>query len=285
MSDGDELSSSTVKLGDVVHAILNRIPSKSLPALASFLTEKPAGPPRDLLTAEALTVRIDSLLHRRVFATPEIKSDLAEFLLREPMTSPSLNLKIWLLSSGALASSDRQRGLYSSLTRGDRIDSRAIRADVSRTAVRGGANGRAALSRVLTAAAARDAEEGYCQGMNVIVAFLLDCGVGEEEAFWILVHLQDEVFGQGYFADLLPLAADLRLVSLMIRENQPGLFAKMRTLGADPAPMFASHLLLIFTGVKNAFVGSAAASFRIRTGTDAWPSRHLRAAFGTAEDG
>lgn len=57
-----------------------------------------------------------------------------------------------------------------------------------------------ALKRVLTAFAAHDAALGYVQSMNFLAAFLLLAGVAEEDAFWCLVVLVEDVV-PGYFCE------------------------------------------------------------------------------------
>jgi hypothetical protein len=63
-----------------------------------------------------------------------------------------------------------------------------------------GGRGADALKRVLTAFAAHDAALGYVQSMNFLAAFLLLAGVAEEDAFWCLVVLVEDVV-PGYFCE------------------------------------------------------------------------------------
>lgn len=55
-----------------------------------------------------------------------------------------------------------------------------------------------ALQRVLTAFAVRNPEVGYCQSMNFVAGMLL-LHLPEEEAFWIMDVLVNEILPPGYY--------------------------------------------------------------------------------------
>lgn len=58
------------------------------------------------------------------------------------------------------------------------------------------------LRNVLYAYAIRNPSLLYCQGMNYIVGFLLINKFSEEEAFWFMVQLIEEIAMPDYFKDL-----------------------------------------------------------------------------------
>jgi hypothetical protein len=82
----------------------------------------------------------------------------------------------------------------------DRENSALRRSARSRSERGGGGSLAGALKRVLTAFAAHDAALGYVQSMNFLAAFLLLAGVAEEDAFWCLVVLVEDVV-PGYFCE------------------------------------------------------------------------------------
>eukprot|EP00854_Cymbomonas_tetramitiformis_P012176 gene12176-14383_t len=77
------------------------------------------------------------------------------------------------------------------------------------------------LKNVLTAFAAHDEDLGYVQSMNFLAAFLLLAGVEEEDAFWCLVVLVQDVVG-GYFEDgMWAVKVDQRIFLELLHQNLP----------------------------------------------------------------
>lgn len=64
----------------------------------------------------------------------------------------------------------------------------------------GNGPGVAKLRRVLVAFSRWNPQVGYCQGMNVIAAILLLTYATEEDAFWSLVSLVENILPEGYFS-------------------------------------------------------------------------------------
>ena len=60
------------------------------------------------------------------------------------------------------------------------------------------APGRAALRRILAACARRTPSVGYCQGLNFLAATFLLL-LPEEDAFWCLCALVEDLLGPSYF--------------------------------------------------------------------------------------
>lgn len=76
----------------------------------------------------------------------------------------------------------------------------------------GNGPGVAKLRRVLVAFSRWNPQVGYCQGMNVIAAILLLTYATEEDAFWSLVSLVENILPEGYFSPpLLTSRADQRV--------------------------------------------------------------------------
>jgi hypothetical protein len=57
----------------------------------------------------------------------------------------------------------------------------------------------AALKRILTAFSARYEEGGYCQGLNFLASLLLTV-VEEEEAFWLVCLLVEDILPPGFYS-------------------------------------------------------------------------------------
>ena len=68
--------------------------------------------------------------------------------------------------------------------------------------------GRAALRRILAACARRTPSVGYCQGLNFLAATFLLL-LPEDDAFWCLATLVEDLLGPSYF--------DERMVAPQVR--------------------------------------------------------------------
>ncbi|KAK3277120.1 hypothetical protein CYMTET_14858, partial [Cymbomonas tetramitiformis] len=89
------------------------------------------------------------------------------------------------------------------------------------------------LKNVLTAFAAHDEDLGYVQSMNFLAAFLLLAGVEEEDAFWCLVVLVQDVVG-GYFEDgMWAVKVDQRIFLELLHQNLPAVGLHVAALGPD----------------------------------------------------
>lgn len=123
---------------------------------------------------------------------------------------------------------------------------REIRQDVTRTfpelPVYMQEKGKEALFRVLKAYSIYDAEVGYCQGLNFVVAVLL-MYLTEEESFWILISLMESPSFS--FRDVVRpgfpgLIQHLYIFHKLFRANLPKLHAHFQALGIS-VPMYATQ--------------------------------------------
>jgi Rab-GTPase-TBC domain len=84
-----------------------------------------------------------------------------------------------------------------------------------------GGEGLASLTRVLTAFANHNHSIGYCQGLNSLAGWLL-LWMPEEDAFWTLEALANEILPPSYFNDgLIGLFTDLQVFSHLLSEMLP----------------------------------------------------------------
>ena len=86
------------------------------------------------------------------------------------------------------------------------------------------------LRRVLLAYAQRNPLVGYCQGMNFVVALLLD-HVSEKHAFWALVLIVEQVNPATYERDMLGLHTDQRVLAQLLGLRLPQLSRHLKRLG------------------------------------------------------
>ena len=112
-------------------------------------------------------------------------------------------------------------------------------------------NNRELLRRVLSAFAKRNQEIGYCQGFNFIAHFLLRMEFSEEQIFWMLVHILDEVMPAGYYIHMIPVIADLEVFKMMLRFHQPELSAEIEKRHIDLNFFFITCFVTLFTNLSN----------------------------------
>jgi hypothetical protein len=63
--------------------------------------------------------------------------------------------------------------------------------------------------------------------MNFIVNFLVIMRFEEEEAFWIMCALLEEILPPNYYTNMLGIAVDLKLIEVFLRLRRPRLSAKL----------------------------------------------------------
>lgn len=161
--------------------------------------------------------------------------------------------KLWYECSGAF---DRvEPGRYQELLNEHESEENActkqIDLDVGRTMptnifFAGDGPGVAKLRRLLVAYSWYNPQCGYCQGMNNLAATLLLTHATEEEAFWVLASLIENILPMDYFtAHLLIAQADQRVLMDFVQELMPKLAKHIDELGVDlPAVTFAWFLSL-----------------------------------------
>eukprot|EP01083_Nonionella_stella_P046914 125622_1 len=107
-----------------------------------------------------------------------------------------------------------------------------------------------ALRRVLSAYSVFNQRVGYCQGMNFIAALLLRF-MSEEDAFWMLAHVVEQLTRVGgdtfYFQrDLRGARIDTCVLIDLLNRRLPRVAAHMRTLGFSIQPITVNWLLCLF---------------------------------------
>jgi small G protein signaling modulator 3 len=102
----------------------------------------------------------------------------------------------------------------------------------------------------------RNPAVGYCQGMNLVASTLLLVHADEEEAFWMLAALIENLLPPDFFAPSLLQSRACPLVLLdLVGELQPKLKSHLEKLGADLAAICFSWFLSLFTDCLPVEVG------------------------------
>lgn len=174
--------------------------------------------------------------------------------------------KIWTECSGASAL--KIPGYYEDLVaRKEEDDDPAIVAqiqmDINRTLTdniffRKGP-GVVKLNEVLLAYSRRNAEVGYCQGMNLITACLLLIMPTAEDAFWVLASIIENILPRGYYDHhLLASRADQQVLRQYVSSILPKLSAHLEDLCIELEALTFQWFLSVFTDCL-----SAEALFRV----------------------
>lgn len=115
------------------------------------------------------------------------------------------------------------------------------------------------LKDVLLAYSRRNADVGYCQGMNLIAASLLLIMPTPEAAFWMLCAVIEQILPAGYFAPpLLASRADSVVLRGYVKDVLPALSSHLEDLSIDLEALTFQWFLSLFTDCL-----SAEALFRI----------------------
>ncbi|KAG5519404.1 hypothetical protein PMAC_002031 [Pneumocystis sp. 'macacae'] len=163
--------------------------------------------------------------------------------------------KVWRECSGAYQL--QQPGYYNDLlTMGKDIDPMVvvqIDMDIYRTMPNnvffgGKGPGVHKLRNVLLAFSRHNTQIGYCQGMNVIAATLLLTHATEEEAFYVLVSIVENILPLHYFTPgLLASRADQRVLIRYVAELCPRIYDHFKKLSVDLEAVTFNWFLSVFT--------------------------------------
>lgn len=169
---------------------------------------------------------------------------------------PEFRAKVWMAVSGAAKKrSAAPESYYKDLTAAvegkETAATRQIDQDLGRTFPShpwlDTPTGHAALRRVLVAYSFRDSRVGYCQGMNYVAALLLLVMKSEEEAFWMLaVLLEDILVKDCYTDDLSGCRVEQRVFRDLLEKNCPRLATHLDYIGFDVSLVITEWFLCLF---------------------------------------
>ncbi|KAH0650896.1 TBC1 domain family member 2B-like [Solanum tuberosum] len=108
--------------------------------------------------------------------------------------------------------------------------------------------GHAALRRVLVAYSFRDSDVGYCQGLNYVAALLLLVLKTEEDAFWMLaVLLENVLVNDCYTNNLSGCHVEQRVFKDLLTKKCPRLAAHLDSLEFDVSLVCTEWFLCLFS--------------------------------------
>ncbi|KAJ3693194.1 hypothetical protein LUZ60_008674 [Juncus effusus] len=108
--------------------------------------------------------------------------------------------------------------------------------------------GQAALRRVLVGYSFRDSEVGYCQGLNYVAALLLLVMTEEEDAFWLLsVLLENVLVSDCYTDNLSGCHVEQRVFKDLLAKKCPRIAAHLDSMGFDASLVATEWFLCLFS--------------------------------------
>ncbi|KAL6079447.1 GTPase activating protein (GAP) [Balamuthia mandrillaris] len=186
-----------------------------------------------------------------------IKTQEFARLIREGVPN-ELRSKIWQLCSGSVYKpmTPKRKGHYDQLWEQfagmESLATEEIEKDLHRSFdhafYRNGGPGINSLRRVLTAYSWHRPSIGYCQSMNIVCAVFL-LFLNEEEAFWLLSTVVDEMLKGYYTKEMLGSCVDQRVFEVLFAENLPRLYAHINEILQIPIAWFSlPWFLCLFIG-------------------------------------
>lgn len=113
--------------------------------------------------------------------------------------------------------------------------------------------GQLAMRRMLGAYAFRNDSVGYCQSMNFVAAALLLVfsanGAGEEDSFWVLTAIVEDILPEYYTHSMRALKADADSLGVLIDTCLPDVAQLMNSLGVVPHMLCVEWFLKVFVTV------------------------------------
>ncbi|KAK1306231.1 hypothetical protein QJS10_CPA10g01780 [Acorus calamus] len=107
--------------------------------------------------------------------------------------------------------------------------------------------GQASLRRVLVGYSFRDSDVGYCQGLNYVAALLLLVMKTEEDAFWMLAVLLENVLVNDCYTDNLSgCHVEQRVFRDMLAKKCPRIAAHLEAMEFDVSLVTTEWFLCLF---------------------------------------
>lgn len=170
---------------------------------------------------------------------------------------PVLRPKVWFsLSGAAKKKSTVPESYYNDLTKAveDKVTpaTKQIDHDLPRTFPGhpwlDTPEGHASLRRVLVAYSFRDSDVGYCQGLNYVAALLLLVMKTEEDAFWMLaVLLENVLVNDCYTNNLSGCHVEQRVFKDLLAKQCPRIATHLEELGFDVSLVATEWFLCLFS--------------------------------------
>ncbi|CAI2382423.1 unnamed protein product [Moneuplotes crassus] len=89
------------------------------------------------------------------------------------------------------------------------------------------------LLRILVSYSKRNSTVGYCQGMNFLAGMIVRVVHNEEQAFWIMCSLLENILPLDYFSLMTEVLVDQKVLVVLIQKKLKKLFNHLKANGVD----------------------------------------------------
>ena len=211
---------------------------------------------KNFISLEGRSTYLTKLLERQVYLTKEGRSALCKKWRKRDETWGRFQLKAWKLITNANAEISRNEKYYEELCKSFEktlsSTQKLIQLDIRRTHSKKMTKEKEEMMfRILFSIAKRRMDMGYCQGMNFLCIFFIDCGFSEVEVFWILVHIFENINNPFYYKDLQPALVDIKIFRLMITLADPELTKFMVKKEIDLNAILLPFFITFYTTSSN----------------------------------
>ncbi|KRX00228.1 Rab-GTPase-TBC domain [Pseudocohnilembus persalinus] len=103
------------------------------------------------------------------------------------------------------------------------------------------------LYNLLMVYSRRNAKIGYCQGMNFIASFLLQQNFNEEQCFWILANVLEEILPLDYYTNMTGAVIDKKAFQDILDAYNPQVSDKLSELELDLTIFCTNWFVCLFT--------------------------------------
>jgi hypothetical protein len=163
---------------------------------------------------------------------------------------------LWQMLSGSLHSLEANPGIYPELLMQQRNNEKEeidqIERDITRSLpshpfYKGHGEGTNLIRNVLLAYSRRAPQIGYCQSMNIIAATLL-LYMSEEEAFWLLCTICEDIVPDYYNKQLLGSIIDQQIFTQLVSIYLPEIDEHLKKLGLPIEALSLPWFMCLFIG-------------------------------------
>mmetsp|Transcript_27667 Transcript_27667/g.24336 ORF Transcript_27667/g.24336 Transcript_27667/m.24336 type:complete len:96 (-) Transcript_27667:17-304(-) len=89
------------------------------------------------------------------------------------------------------------------------------------------------MKNILACYAKRNPHIGYCQGLNFVAAKILSVIDHEEDSFWILTTLIEDILPIDYFSSMVGVMTDQKIFNEIIAFKFPKFYKRLTQMGGD----------------------------------------------------
>lgn len=105
------------------------------------------------------------------------------------------------------------------------------------------------LYNILATFAQQNAEVGYCQGLNYIAGLILLATKNEEESFWLLKNLIENLLPNYYVRNMEGLLTDMAVLDELVKVKEPLIYRHIQAIGMPWAVTTTKWFICIYAEV------------------------------------